>query len=100
SKEKAITPLEIYLEFSRMFLSLYQVAVKERNESAMLRLINSRFDMEEIVIESPNKIEMHDYHGKYMGYKFKFEIKDYFNRAAQFNEDTVCERIIDTYRDF
>lgn len=100
SKEKGITPLELYFEFTKMLLNLYQVAVKERNESGMLMLVNSRFDLEEFVIDNQDKIQINDYHGKYMGYKFKFEIKDYFNRAAQFNEDSVCERIIDTYRDF
>ncbi len=100
SKATEIPPINLYYEFSRMFLNLYQIAAKERNENAMMLLIDARGRLERSTIGNLHRVALKDYHGKYMGYKFKFEIKDYFNRAAQFNEDAVCQQVIDEYRDF
>jgi hypothetical protein len=100
-KEKVeVAPKELYWEFAKLFLNLYQIAVKERNENVMYNLISARLRLEHLVMDNLAKVELWDKPGKYDGFNYRYELKDYFNRAVQFNEDNVSQKIIDNYRDF
>lgn len=99
-KENIIEPKELYFEFRKLNLNLFPAAVKERNESALFLLLKFRFSLENIVIKNLEKVNLVDYKDKYWGWSLNFDVNDFFIRAIQFNEDEVCRRIIDNYRDF
>lgn len=101
SKDKNnIEPQKLYFEFRTLLKNLFQIAAKERNENAMLRLVNCRFGLETKLIDNIQIINLTDFNNKYQGWDYNFDSEDFFERAIQFNEDEVCRRIIDCQRDF
>lgn len=95
-----IDPNKLYEEFRTLIKNLFQIAAKERNENAMLRLVNCRSGLEFKIIDNLETIKLSDFNDKYQGWSFNFDNEDFFERAIQFNEDEVCRRIIDCQRDF
>lgn len=95
-----IDPNKLFEEFRTLIKNLFQIAAKERNENAMLRLVNCRSGLEFKIIDNLETIKLTDFNDKYQGWSFNFDNEDFFERAIQFNEDEVCRRIIDCQRDF
>jgi len=98
--KEVIEPKELYYEFRTLLNNLFQIATKERNENALFILLRARFRFEEMVIKNQKRVEITDHNNKYYGWIFNMDFQDFFNRAIQFNEDEVCRRIIDDYRNF
>ena len=86
-----------------MLSNLVQLSLKERNETSSLILLDSRFQLEEHVLNNLSKKGFEDFAdngGEYKHWRLNFDIEDYFKRSIQFNEDEVGKNIIDYYRDF
>ena len=103
SDKSRIDNLTLYDEFTKLLSNLFQLSVKERNETASMMILGSRCRLEEHVL---NNLKIKgfenfiDHAGTYRHWRLNFDMADYFKRAIQFNEDDVCKRIIDQYRDF
>jgi hypothetical protein len=74
--------------------------VKERNKYAAKVLCNKRFEIEYCILNDIDRLQIADFDGKYKFWNLQFDFERYFDRAIQFNEDEVCELLIDNYRDF
>jgi len=102
-KKQGIDNTTLYQEFNLMLSNLMPLSLKERNEVASNMIISSRFKIEELVL---NNLDVegfdafNDHDKKYRHWTLTFHLADYIERALQFNEDAVVERIIDRYREF
>jgi hypothetical protein len=104
AEEKSrIDNLTLYDEFTTLLSNLFQLSVKERNETASMMILGARFRLEEHGLNNLTTKGFEnftDHEGTYKHWRLNFDIADFFKRAIQFNEDDVCKRIIDKYRDF
>lgn len=100
-ERKELHPDAFYDKLNDLTRNLYPVAIKERNETAALILLNLQFAIEKFYIEhfsDFNVTESADHH--YDGIRFMVLMKEYFIKALQFNEDSVAEAIITKLRDW
>jgi hypothetical protein len=98
-----IDNLTLYDEFTKLLSNLFQLSVKERNETSSMMILGARFRLEEHILtnlKTKGFENFTDHDGAYKHWRLNFDIADFFKRAIQFNEDEVCKRIIDKYRDF
>jgi hypothetical protein len=103
SDKSAVDNLTLYNEFTMLLSNLFQLSVKERNESSSMMILEARFELEEHVLnnlETKGFENFTDHGGVYKHWRLNFDTSDFFKRAIQFNEDDICKRIIDEYRDF
>jgi hypothetical protein len=100
SNKAGIEPKKLYYEFGTLINNLFQVAIKERNESAMFLFLDRRFAIEKAILLNNEIVKLYDFHDKYHGWTFKYDMQDFFRKAIQNNEDDVCRRLIDSYREF
>lgn len=94
---------KLYNEFIILLSNLFQLSVKERNESSSMMILDSRFHLEEYVLnnlKTKGFENFRDNEDVYKYWRLNFDISNFFKRAIQFNEDDICKRIIDEYRDF
>lgn len=88
-------PDEFYDKLSELTRNLYPVAIKERNETAALIIVNLQFEIEEFYIKNFkdfNSNGSHEHH--YDGIRFMVVMKEFFLKALQFNEDGISDHII------
>lgn len=104
AEEKSrIDNFTLYDEFTKLLSNLFQLSVKERNETSSMMILGAHFRLEEHVLKNLKTKGFEnftDHEGRYRHWRLNFDIADFFKRAIQFNEDGVCKRIIDKYRDF
>lgn len=103
SDESIIDNLTLYNEFRKLLSNLFQLSVKERNESSSIMILNARFNLEELVLnnlKTKGFENFTDHGGVYRHWLLNFDTSDFFKRAIQFSEDDICKKVIDYYRDF
>jgi hypothetical protein len=103
SEKSRIDNLTLYDEFTKLLSNLFQLSVKERNETSSMMIMGARFRLEEHVLnnlKTKGFENFTDHEALYRYWRLNFDTGDFFKRAIQFNEDEVCKRIIDKYRDF
>ncbi|RZK44866.1 MAG: hypothetical protein EOO61_02210 [Hymenobacter sp.] len=94
---------KLYNEFGKLLSNLFQLSTKERNAAASMMLLRARFELENIVLNNLKEKGFEDFsrdHGAYRHWEIDFNTTSLFKKAIQFNEDDVCERIINEYMDF
>jgi len=94
---------KLYYKFNELLSNLYQLSIKEKNEIQSRRIVRSRIEIEEIVLENidkPNFKELTDYDNKYKHWDLNFATENYFKKAIQFNEDEICADVIQNYSSF
>lgn len=102
-EKSSIDNLTLYDEFTTLLSNLFQLSVKERNETASMMILGARFRLEEHVLNNLTTKGFEnftDHERVYKHWRLNFDIADFFKRAMQFNEDDICKRIIDKYGDF
>lgn len=102
-KKIGIDNLTLYHQFTTLLSSLFQLSVKERNEVASLMILNGRIKIEEQVLNNIGEKGFENFidtDNKYKHWDLNFDLTNFFKRSIQFNEDEVCKKIIDKYRDF
>ena len=92
--------LRVYVEITDIFLRLFQLAVKERNTIAAIKICTARFNLETFVLQNLDKIPFRDYQNRYLFWNLQNDVEQYFGQAIIFNEDVVCKRILENLRDF
>ncbi|WP_343607556.1 hypothetical protein [Chryseobacterium oranimense] len=94
-------PKEFYEEMDILTRSLYQVAIKERNEIAAELMVQLKFEIELFYLKkfADFKIEGSDKH-HYDGVGFMVFMNQSFVKALQFNEDSLAANIIEYCRDW
>lgn len=100
-ERKELHPDDFYDKLNDLTRNLYPVAIKERNETAALILLNLQFAIEKFYIEhfsDFNVYESSEHH--YDGIRFMVLMKEYLIKALQFNEDGIAEAIITKLRDW
>ncbi len=94
-------PIEFYQEIDTLTKSLYQVAVKERNEIAAEIMIQLKFEIELFYLEKFADFNIHgseNHH--YDGIGFMVFINQAFVKALQFNEDSLAANILEYCQDW
>ncbi len=103
NEKKGIELNLIYRNFKLLLLNLFQLSVKERNSAASLSIVNARFEMDDIILDNIKTDALKnflDHDNQYRHWDLDFSVKDYFSRGIQFNEDSVCKDIVDSYQHF
>lgn len=100
NEEERKEKLKVYSEITDIFSRLFQLAVKERNTIGAVKICKARFDLETFILQNLDKVPFRDYQNNYLFWSLQADTKQYFNQAIIFNEDVVCERIIEEMRDF
>lgn len=93
----------LYYKFNELLSNLYQLSIKEKNEIHSRRIVRSRIEIEEIVLENIDKKnfkEFTDHGNKYRHWDLNFTVENFFKKAIQFNEDEICADVIQNYSSF
>lgn len=97
SNEAASDKLQLYANFTDNLKDFFSFAVKEKNNSAQQRIIQTRWVLE----DEGMKHDFLKYNSPhYKGIDFITDIEIYFNRAVQNNEDFIAAEIVDTFIDY
>lgn len=98
-KNEKVHPNAFYNKLDDLTRALYNVAIKERNETAALIIVNMCYEIEEFYIENFQDFNVYqDFEHHYDGIRFTVVMTQFLTKSLQFNEDTVSERIIEILR--
>lgn len=102
-KDEHIDLIGLYHNFMDLLSDFYELSLKERNEKFSKTIVNTRFSIEYEVLEnSDNKIfsEFNDFKDEYRHWQLNFDVEKFFKKAVQYNEDEICELLINNYISF
>lgn len=102
-KEDHIDLIGLYYNFNDLLSDFFELSIKEKNEKFTKTVVNSRFLVENEVLKySDNKIfsKFKDFKDEYRHWQLNFDAEKYFKKAVQYNEDEICELLIDNYLSF
>jgi hypothetical protein len=101
SDERSVHPFYFYDRVITMCRSLYQIAVKERNETAGLMILHLHYDIEAYYLQHFDDFSVHGHSNQhYDGIGFNIAMEQAFIKALQFNEDVLAEEVISLCRDW
>ncbi|WPV67047.1 hypothetical protein [Chitinophaga sp. LS1] len=100
-KEKKFHPNAFYEKLDDLLRPLFNVAIKERNETAALMIVNMYYEVENFYVKNFadfNIYQSTEHH--YDGIRFIVVMSQFLAKSLQFNEDTVSERVINVLREW
>lgn len=100
-KDGKFHPNAFYVSLDELLRPLFNVAIKERNETAALMIVDMYHEVEEFYVknfEDFNVYKSTEHH--YDGIRFTVVMSQFMTKSLQFNEDTVSGRIIDVLREW
>ncbi len=99
---KFVSTRELYNNFTDLISDFYDLSIKEKNIKFCKILVNTRFKIEEVVLENIDSVldNFKEISDKYKYMYLDFDIEKFLKKAVQYNEDEISEMLISRYHYF